>query len=43
MARGNVYTAPKAYIKIDNEVAGYVRNLNFSENVKSILLSSVGM
>ena len=31
MARGNVYTAPKAYIKIDNEVAGYVRNLNFSE------------
>ena len=30
MARGRVFTAPKAFIKIDNEVAGYVRNLTFS-------------
>ena len=28
-----VFTAPRAYIKIDNKVAGYVRNLQFAENV----------
>lgn len=33
MARGKVFTAAKAFIKIDNEIAGYCRNLNFSENV----------
>lgn len=42
MARGNVYTAPKAYIKIDNEVAGYVRNLNFSENVQRANVQGLG-
>ena len=42
MTRGNVYTAPKAYIKIDNEVAGYVRNLNFSENVQRANVQGLG-
>lgn len=28
-----VFTAPKAYIKINNEIAGFVRNLTFQENV----------
>jgi hypothetical protein len=42
MSRGNVYTAPKAYIKIDNEVAGYVRNLNFSENVQRVNVQGLG-
>jgi hypothetical protein len=42
MSRGNVYTAPKAYIKIDNEVAGYVRNLNFSENVQRANVQGLG-
>lgn len=42
MARRNVYTAPKAYIKIDNEVAGYVRNLNFSENVQRANVQGLG-
>lgn len=42
MARENVYTAPKAYIKIDNEVAGYVRNLNFSENVQRANVQGLG-
>lgn len=42
MVRGNVYTAPKAYIKIDNEVAGYVRNLNFSENVQRANIQGLG-
>lgn len=42
MARGNVFTAPKGFIKIDNEVAGYVRNLNFSENVQRANVQGIG-
>lgn len=42
MARGRVFTAPKAFIKIDNEVAGYVRNLSFSENVQRANVQGLG-
>lgn len=42
MARGRVFTAPKAFIKIDNEVAGYVRNLTFSENVQRANVQGLG-
>ena len=30
----SVFSAPKAFIKIENQIAGYVRNLTFSENVQ---------
>lgn len=42
MAKGNVFTAAKAFIKIDNEVAGYVRNLTFSENVQRQNVQGLG-
>lgn len=42
MARPKVYTAPKAFIKIDNEVAGYVRNLNFSETIQRANVQGLG-
>ena len=42
MAAPKVYTAPKAFIKIDNEVAGYCRNLNFSENVTRANVQGLG-
>lgn len=42
MARGKVFTAPQAFIKIDNEVAGYCRNLNFSENVNRANVQGLG-
>lgn len=29
----STFTAPKAYIKIGNEVAGFIRNLSWSENI----------
>lgn len=40
--RGKVLTAPKAFIKIDNEVAGYCRNLTFSENVQRANVQGLG-
>lgn len=40
--KGNVFTAAKAFIKIDNEVAGYVRNLSFSENVQRQNVQGLG-
>lgn len=42
MSRGKVFTAPKAFIKIDNQVAGYVRNLTFSENVQRANVQGLG-
>lgn len=42
MARGKVFTAPQAFIKIDNEVAGYCRNLSFSENVNRANVQGLG-
>ena len=42
MAKGKVFTAPKAFIKIDNQVAGYVRNLTFSENVQRANVQGLG-
>lgn len=42
MSKGRVFTAPKAFIKIDNEVAGYVRNLTFSENVQRANVQGLG-
>lgn len=37
-----VFTAPKAYIKIDNKVAGYVRGLQFAENVQRANVQGLG-
>lgn len=42
MAKPKVFTAPKAFIKIDNEVAGYVRNLTFSENIQRANVQGLG-
>lgn len=42
MARRKVFTAAKAFIKIDNEIAGYCRNLNFSENVNRANVQGLG-
>lgn len=42
MAKVKVFTAPKAFIKIDNQVAGYVRNLTFSENVQRANVQGLG-
>lgn len=42
MAKTKVLTAPKAFIKIDNEVAGYCRNLTFSENVQRANVQGLG-
>lgn len=42
MAKPKVFTAPKAFIKIDNEVAGYCRNLTFSENVQRANVQGLG-
>lgn len=37
-----VFTAPKAYIKIDNKVAGFVRNLQFAENISRANVQGLG-
>lgn len=42
MANVKVFSAPRAFIKIDNEVAGYVRNLSFSENVTRANVQGLG-
>jgi hypothetical protein len=36
------FTAPKAYIKIDNKVAGYVRNLQFAEQISRANVQGLG-
>lgn len=42
MSKPKVFTAPQAFIKIDNEVAGYVRNLTFSESVQRANVQGLG-
>lgn len=42
MAADRVFTAPKAFIKIDNEVAGFVRNLTFSEQIQRANVQGLG-
>lgn len=37
-----VYSSPKAFIKIDSEMAGYVRNLTFSENIQRVNVQGLG-
>ena len=37
-----VYSAPKAFIKIENQIAGYVRNLTFSENIQRVNVQGLG-
>ena len=36
------FTAPKAYIKIENQVAGYIRNLTFTENIQRTGVKGLG-
>lgn len=38
----SVYSAPKAFIKIENQIAGYVRNLTFSENIQRSPVQGLG-
>lgn len=38
----SVFSAPKAFIKIENQIAGYVRNLTFSENVQRSSVQGLG-
>lgn len=37
-----VFSAPKAFIKINNEIAGYVRNLTFQENIGRANVQGLG-
>ena len=36
------FTAPKAYITIENQVAGYIRNLTFTENIQRTGVKGLG-
>jgi hypothetical protein len=36
------FTAPKAYITIENQVAGYVRNISFTENIQRTDIRGLG-
>ena len=36
------FTAPKAYITIENKVAGYVRNITFTENIQRTDIRGLG-
>ena len=42
MAETRTFTAPKAFIKIGNQVAGFVRNLTFSENIQRANVQGLG-
>ena len=42
MATTKTFTAPKAFIKINNQVAGFVRNLTFSENIQRANVQGLG-
>lgn len=42
MSKPKVFSAPKAFIKIDNEVAGYCRNVNFSESIQRANVQGIG-
>ena len=37
-----VFSAPKAYIKINNQIAGFVRNLTFQENINRVNVQGLG-
>lgn len=37
-----VFSAPQAYIKINNQTAGFVRNLQFTENVQRANVQGLG-
>ena len=36
------FTAPKAYITIENQVAGYIRNISFTENIQRTDIRGLG-
>lgn len=42
MAETRTFTAPKAFVKINNQVAGFVRNLTFSENIQRANVQGLG-
>lgn len=42
MAEQLVYTAPKAFIKIGNVAAGYVRDLSWTENIQRAEIAGLG-
>ena len=42
MAATRTFSAPKAFIKINNQVAGFVRNLTFSENIQRANVQGLG-
>lgn len=42
MAQTRTFTAPKAFVKINNQVAGFVRNLTFSENIQRANVQGLG-
>lgn len=42
MAETRTFSAPKAFIKINNQVAGFVRNLTFSENIQRANVQGLG-
>ena len=37
-----VFSAPQAYIKIDNQIAGFVRNIQATENVQRANVQGLG-
>ena len=37
-----VFTAPKAYITIDNKPSGYIRELSFSETISRVEIAGLG-
>lgn len=39
---GKVFTAPKAYITIDNKPAGFIRDLSFTENIQRAEIAGLG-
>ena len=38
----SVYSSPRAFVKIENQIAGYVRNLTFSENIQRVNVQGLG-
>ena len=42
MAATRTFSAPKAFIKINNQVAGFVRNLTFTENIQRANVQGLG-
>ena len=42
MAETRTFSAPKAFVKINNQVAGFVRNLTFSENIQRANVQGLG-